>query len=143
MRQCLAGPARGDGTGGDYLHQPFFPTTVDHEPGQMTGIDRRIRVGHRYHGGEPPGRGRSRSATNIFFPFLPGLPEVDMDVDQSGADQRSHAVKSVSGSGQSVSNLRDPSVPDEQVLFDQAVGRHNPSVGEQSFIHRGPPLPAT
>jgi hypothetical protein len=90
----------------------------------MTGVDRRVGVGHRYHRRVATGRSGPRSAGDVLFPFLAGLTKVDVEIDQTRPDPGSGGIDRVLRV-ERTAERRNAVIGDQYIGFDEAIwGQH-------------------
>ena len=61
MGQSVTGPPHGDGTRRGNFDQSGLAPAIGHKASEVAGVDRRVGVGHRHHGGVATGGGSSCS----------------------------------------------------------------------------------
>ena len=85
--------------GGDRKHssKSHLPRPLDQSAGGLNAVVHGPGVGHRTHGGEPSGYCRREARLERFRVRIAGLPQVDVQVDESGRDHLTAGVHSFVG----------------------------------------------
>ena len=90
--EAATGPARGQGARWQNVDQTDLATPRGHEPGQVSVVDGRRRVRHRHHRRVAAGRCGLRARSDVLFVRSARLPQVRVQVDQSGPHPAARAV---------------------------------------------------
>ncbi len=115
----LPSRALGDCTHGKHMGEARALGLAIDELDARIVVERRLGVGHAADGGEPAGDRRGGAGGDGFFFFLAGLAEVDMRIDQAGADDAARGVEQA-GIGAEVrrghiTHMHDAAIVDDQI----------------------------
>ena len=139
-REFLAGDVLGDGAGDENIHDAFARRAFADERDGAGGVNRGQRVGHADDGGETAARGGGGAGGEIFLRGLARLAQMDVQINQAGADDFSAGVElfNALGRGKIFADGGNFAVNDEHVRggIKMICGINHPSAGQQQRIHR-------
>ena len=95
--------ALGDSASWEHVDQSVFPGPIDDPGDGACAIRRRVRVGHADDGSKSTGSSGLASGLDGFLVGLTGLPQMNVDIDQSGSHHQVPRIDSFPFAGRRLS----------------------------------------
>ena len=141
FRQLFALASLADGPDRKDVRLPGSLSLEHDELGGGLGVDRGQGVGHAGDGGHPAGQGGTGAGGDGLILLIPGLAEMDVDVDQAGTDDHPPGVDHDLGLLRAAAHRQDspPADPEVADLVEPLTRVDDPPAGDLDRRQREPP----